>query len=90
MDAVLDDTCGVVTTSDEAGLFEAYIVSMPSLNVDPIRLASPPVSAGVLPDEGLGFVSQVHSSGRASFFDLSATETRTLTGFELSAEVVDE
>lgn len=90
VDAVLDDTCGVVTTSDETGLFEAYVVSMPSLNVDPIRLASPPVSAGVLPDEGLGFVSQVHSSGRVSFFDLSATETRTLTGFELSAEVVDE
>jgi len=90
MDAVLDDSAGVVTTKSDAGVYEVYVVAVPSLNVEPIRLASPPVSAGVLSAEGLGFVSQVHPSGRVSFFDLLATETRTLTGFELSAEVVDE
>lgn|SRR6478735_2573851 len=90
LDASLDDTAGVVTTSSAGGVHEAYVISMPSLNVEAMRLASPPVSSGVLAEEGLGFVSQSHASGRVSFFDLLATEIRTLTGFELSAEVVDD
>jgi len=90
LDASLDDSAGVVTTSSAGGVHEAYVISMPSLNVEALRLASPPVSSGVLAAEGLGFVSQSHASGRVSFFDLLATEIRTLTGFELSAEVVDD
>lgn len=90
VEAALDETSGVVTTSDKSGMFEVYVISMPSLNVEALRLASPPVSAGVLAEHGLGFVSQTHASGRVSFFDLLATEIRTLTGFELSAEVVDD
>lgn len=90
IDVALDDVAGVVTTTSPSGVHVAYVISLPSLGVEPIRLASPPLSAGVLPAQGLGFVSQAHAAGRVSFFDFQASRTRTLTGFELSAEVVDE
>lgn len=86
----LEDVAGVVTTTSTAGVHEAYVVSLPSLNVAPLALASPPLAAGILTEQGLGFVSQSHAAGRVSFFDFEASEMRTLTGFELSAEVVDE
>jgi hypothetical protein len=82
--------CALVTVRDDgAGIHGAYLVRMPSLQVDRIPLSSPPIAAGVLPDDGLAFVAQRHPEGRVTFIDLESAEAETLTGFELASRVVD-
>jgi hypothetical protein len=79
----------VTVRDDAAGVHGTYLVRMPSLQVDRIPLSSPPIAAGVLPDDGLAFVAQRHPEGRITFIDLNSAEAETLTGFELSSRVVD-
>lgn len=67
----------------------AYLARLPQLQVDRIRLASPPLSTGIAPAAGRAFVSQEHPEGRLTFIDLETGAARTLTGFELGARVVD-
>ncbi|MGZ3478441.1 MAG: hypothetical protein ACXVCJ_28335 [Polyangiales bacterium] len=62
---------------------------MPSLAVDRYALASPPIAVGVVAGAGRAFVAQEHPEGRITFVDLGSGTARTLTGFELSARVVD-
>jgi hypothetical protein len=80
---------GLVTTrQDSPAIYAVYLVRMPSLQVDRIELASPPIATGILPELGLGFVAQQHPEGRITFIDLDTAEPETLTGFELATKVV--
>lgn len=88
-EVALGNDFGLVTASSAAGVHEAYLIELPSLSVSATALGTKPLSAGVLPDQGMAFVAQAHPEGRVTFFDLDAEQARTLTGFELSAEVVD-
>jgi hypothetical protein len=81
---------GLVTVRDDATeVYGAYVVRMPSLQVDLVPLSSPPIAAGVLADNGIAFVAQQHPEGRITFIDLETGEAETLTGFELSDRVID-
>jgi hypothetical protein len=81
---------GLVTVRDDAsGVHGAYVLRMPSLQVDFVPLSSPPLAAGVLADNDIAFVAQEHPEGRITFIDLETTEAETLTGFELSDRVID-
>jgi len=69
-----------------------YLAELPGFGTTSVTLASPPVSAGLVIDDAagvnLGFVAQSHPEGRITFLDLVTGQPRTLTGFELSARVV--
>jgi len=81
---------GLVTTRDDAhGIHAAYLVRMPSLQVDRIDLPSPPIAVGLLPEFGVGYVAQQHPEGRITFIDLETGAPETLTGFELADRVVN-
>ncbi|MEO8178793.1 MAG: hypothetical protein ABI895_08170 [Deltaproteobacteria bacterium] len=81
---------GLVTTRDDAhGIHAAYLVRMPSLQVDRIDLSSPPIAVGLLPEFGVGYVAQQHPEGRITFIDLETGAPQTLTGFELADRVVN-
>ncbi len=56
---------------------------------DQLGLPSEPVYLGVLPETNTAYVSQEHDLGRISFFDADTEEIRTITGFELNAEIED-
>lgn len=68
----------------------AYLVRLPSLLVEPVALPSPPLAAGIVSDPGVAFVAEQHPEGRITLVDLETAEPRTVTGFELSARVIDE
>jgi len=53
------------------------------------ELNSPPESVGVLPEQGVVFVSQRHPLGRITFVDVATAAARTLTGFDLNSHVID-
>lgn len=83
-------TRGLVTTRDDVNhIYEAYLVSMPSLQIQRFKLASPPLATGMVPDAGVAFVAQEHPEGRITFVNLTDGSARTLTGFELGARIVD-
>jgi len=65
-----------------------YLAQLPAFGTTTVTLASPVLSAGLIPEVNLGFVAQSHPEGRLTFLDLNSAEPRTLTGFELSARVV--
>ncbi len=85
----LANSFGIVTAVS-LGISEAHLISLPWLSVREERLPTLPLSAGVMMDLDTAFVAQAHPEGRVTFFDFNANQARTLTGFELSAEVVDE
>lgn len=66
----------------------AYVVGMPSLLVERVALPNLPLAAGIVAEEGQAFVVQAHAEGQVSLIDLSTAAARTLTGFELAAEVL--
>lgn len=81
----------LVTMSDKTGVYEADLAIMPSLAVVPYMLASPPTAVGIAAAAGMGFVAQNYTDGRITFIDLTTADggaARTITGFELSARVV--
>ncbi|MBX3130934.1 MAG: hypothetical protein KF718_29715 [Polyangiaceae bacterium] len=83
-------TRGLIAIRDEQKKkYGVYVARMPSLQVDLIPLASPPLSTGMLPQAKRGYVAQKHPEGRITFIDLEDGSARTLTGFELGAKVVD-
>lgn len=79
----------VVTRGEGGQEHAAYLARLPQLQVDRIRLASPPMSTGMAPQAGMAFVAQEHPEGRLTFIHLEDGAARTLTGFELGARVVD-
>lgn len=66
---------------------DAYLVRMPELRVDTVRLLNLPLAAGIVSEEGVGYVVQQHPDGQLSLVDLDTGELRTLTGFELTGGV---
>ncbi len=80
----------IVTTSDDTRqIYEAYLVKMPSLEVDPYSLASPPIGAGVVAGANAAYIAQDNPEGRITFIDLETGQARTLTGFELGSRIVN-
>jgi hypothetical protein len=86
---------GVITERDDIRkVYGVYVAKMPSLAVDRYPLASPPIAAGIVAGAKRAYVAQEHPEGRITFIDLTtdtggAGRARTLTGFELSARIVD-
>jgi hypothetical protein len=56
-----------------------------------INLQSPPTHVGFLPVSSSGsqrcYISQDHPAGRITFIDAESVEVRTITGFELAAQI---
>ncbi|MBX3185628.1 MAG: hypothetical protein KF819_01380 [Labilithrix sp.] len=87
--AVTDDRAVIAERDDAAKVFGVYLARMPQLMVERYPLASPPIAVGVVAGAKRAFIAQQHPEGRLTFIDLEAGVARTLTGFELSARVVD-
>lgn len=79
----------VATGDDTHPEYRLYVASMPSLEVTSFKLASQPISAGIVAGADRGYVAQKHPDGRITFVDFQTGEIRTLTGFELGSQVVD-
>ena len=79
----------VTVRSDLTDTYGVYLVSMPSLRVDLIPLASPPLATGIVPAANKGYVAQEHPEGRITIIDFDSPDgaPRTLTGFELATRV---
>ena len=81
----------VVTVSDGTANFSAYVVRMPELVVDSVKLPSRPLpnATGLVPDAGVAYIAQAHPQGRITFINLETGVPRTITGFEIAAKVVN-
>lgn len=80
----------VIATRDlSRQLYGVYLVHLENLEENFLPLASPPLAAGMVPRAGRAFVAQAHPEGRITFLDLSDGSSRTLTGFELAAQIVE-
>jgi hypothetical protein len=75
-----------------------YIGLMPSLAVVNYTLASPPIAVGIVAGADRGYVAQDFNEGRITFVDLGGEDcdsgspceqARTITGFDLSARIVN-
>jgi hypothetical protein len=95
--ALSNDRAIVSISDDPSSTYGLYMVLMPSLEVRPYALASPPIAVGIAVGAGRGYVAQDYSEGRITFVDLSeggppdggeGFTARTITGFELSAGIV--
>ncbi|HEX6767271.1 MAG TPA: hypothetical protein VF103_17355 [Polyangiaceae bacterium] len=84
----IGETSALVTVTGPNLPSGVYLVHLPELSRELIRLASVPLSAALMPDVGRGFVAQSHPEGRITFVDLVTGAPRTITGFELGAKVV--
>jgi DNA-binding beta-propeller fold protein YncE len=73
---------------DAADVREVEVIDTRSFVVGTIRLGSPPVAIGYVPESDKIFVSQDHTSGRITFID-SDENTQTVTGFELNDWIVE-
>jgi hypothetical protein len=80
----------IAAGDDGTGIYELVVASMPSLDVQILPLASLPIAAGVVAGANRGYVAQTYPDGRITFIDFATGEARTLTGFELATEVVDD
>ena len=69
---------------DVKKVYAVYMGLFPTLEVQRVGLASPPIAAGVVAGAGRGYVAQKHPEGRITFVTLDSGEARTLTGFELA------
>lgn len=83
------DRAFLAERDDGKKVFGVYVAKMPSLAVERYPLASPPIAVGVVGGANRAYVAQEHAEGRITFIDLDKGQARTLTGFELSARVVD-
>ena len=80
----------LITIHDDVKhVYAVYMGLFPTLEVQRVNLASPPIAAGVVVAAGRGYVAQKHPEGRITFVTLESGEARTLTGFELGSRVVD-
>ncbi len=87
--AMTNDRAIIAERDDSTKVFGAYLARMPQLQVERYTLASPPIAVGVVAGAKRAFIAQEHPDGRLTFIDLETGVARTLTGFELSARVVD-
>ena len=79
----------VTERDDQKKVYGVYVGQFPSLHVQKIDLASPPIAVGVLAGANQGYVAQKNAEGRITFVALDSGQARTLTGFEIGASVVD-
>ena len=79
----------VTERDDSKNVFAVYVGQFPSLQIQKITLASPPIAVGVLAGAGEGYVAQKNAEGRITFVALDSGQARTVTGFEIGAGVVD-
>jgi len=80
----------LITAHDDArAVYAIYLGLFPTLEVQRVALASPPIAAGIVAKAGRGYVAQKHPEGRLTVVTLASGEARTLTGFELGSRVVD-
>ncbi|HEX3776645.1 MAG TPA: hypothetical protein VHV51_19365 [Polyangiaceae bacterium] len=81
----------IITVSDDAANFAAYVVRMPELVVDRVSLPSRPLAGatGLVPDAGMAYIAESYPEGRITFIDLDTGVPRTITGFEIASKVVD-
>jgi hypothetical protein len=79
----------LLTVRDDAKqIYGAVLGLMPSLKVQKVPLASPPIAAGVVSGANRGYAAQQYADGRITFLSLDSGDARTLTGYELGARVV--
>jgi hypothetical protein len=83
------DRAIVAERSDAAKKYGAYLVRSENQQVDRYALSSPPIAVGAVVGAKRAFVAQEHPEGRLTFIDLDTGLSRTLTGFELAARVID-
>jgi DNA-binding beta-propeller fold protein YncE len=83
------DRALVSVRDDSKKIYGVYVARLSNLQVDFVKLASPPLATGIVPAAGRGYVVQEHPEGRITFVGLEDGSVRTLTGFELGAKVVD-
>jgi hypothetical protein len=85
------DARAIITVSDNATNFAAYVVRMPELVVDRVSLPSRPLAGatGLVPDAGMAYIAESHPEGRITFIDLETGVPRTITGFEIASKVVN-
>jgi hypothetical protein len=83
------DRALVSVRDDDKKIYGVYVARLSNLQVDFVKLASPPLATGIVPAAGRGYVAQEHPEGRITFVGLEDGSIRTLTGFELGAKVVD-
>jgi hypothetical protein len=79
----------VTERDDTKSVYGLYVGQFPSLQIQKITLASPPISVGVLAAANEGYVAQKNAEGRITFVELNGGQPRTVTGFEIGAGVVD-
>jgi hypothetical protein len=80
----------LVTERDDAKqIYGVYVGEFPSMEIQKIVLASPPIAVGVLAAANEGYIAQKNAEGRITFVALDSGQARTLTGFEIGASVVD-
>ena len=89
--AITSDGSRIVLASrnDARKEYAAYFIDALSQHITTHVLPSPPVAVGIVPEASRAYVAQEHPDGRITFFDLDTGTARTLTGFELSARVVE-
>ena len=84
------DQSALITTWGSATLpAKTLLGRLPGLTVDAITLGAEPLASGLVLDENRGFVAEAHPQGQVTFIDLETAESKTVTGFELSSQVVD-
>ena len=79
----------ITERDDTKQIYGVYVGQFPSMQVQKIALASPPIAVGVLAAANQGYVAQKNAEGRITFLALDSGQARTLTGFEIGASVVD-
>jgi hypothetical protein len=77
----------VAVRDDATQNYGVYLGALPSLEVNLLPLASPPVATGIVASVRRGYVAQAHPEGRITVIDLDNGTARTVTGFELAARV---
>jgi hypothetical protein len=88
--APASDRALISLRDDATSTFGAYLAMMPSLEVQPYVLASPPIAVGIAAGTtpARGYIAQDYAEGRITFVDLTGGAQRTITGFELGARIV--
>jgi hypothetical protein len=79
----------ITERDDTKQIYGVYVGQFPTLQIQQIGLASPPIAVGVLAAANEGYVAQKNAEGRITFVALDSGQARTLTGFEIGASVVD-
>lgn len=87
--AVSDQSALLTTWGSKTVAAKTLLGRFPGLVVDTITLSAEPLASGLILDEHRGFVAEAHPQGQVTFIELDSGQAKTVTGFELSSQVVD-